>query len=106
MKATIHEVQLTNRVSIKLIFNLEKETWIIINNGTGGSFGGRLDQLGGSQKERTHHHFWIASGDYEMVINPTEDGQEWETFSFFDVKKQNYIDNANGNIKELHHEKD
>ena len=99
MKASIHYVRLTGRVTITLIFNLEKDSWIIINDGTRGCIRDKLDQ-GAELKERTHHHFWIGTRDYEMVIDPTEDGQKWETFSFFDVKKQNYIDNANGSIEE------
>jgi hypothetical protein len=34
-----------------------------------------------------------------MVIDPSEDGKTWETFSFFDVKKQNYIEGASGAIE-------
>ena len=97
MKATIHDVRLTGRVTITLIFNLERGTWIIINDGTNGCLRGRLDQ-GAELKERTHHHFWIGTRDYEMVIDPFEDKDEWETFSFFDVKKQNYIKDASGVI--------
>jgi hypothetical protein len=33
-----------------------------------------------------------------MVIDPTEDGTAWETFSFFDIKKQEYIQGAEGTI--------
>jgi cytochrome b involved in lipid metabolism len=31
MKASIHNVRLTGRVTVTLIFNLEKDAWIIIN---------------------------------------------------------------------------
>lgn len=97
MNATIHNVRLTGRVTITLIFNLEKDTWIIINDGTRGCIRDKLDQ-GAELKERTHHHFWIGTRDYEMVIDPSEDTDTWETFSFFDVKKQNYIQDASGVI--------
>jgi len=98
MKASIHDVRLTNRVTITLIFNLDTDQWIIINDGTRGSIRGRLWQSGADHRERTHHHFWIGSRDYEMVIDPTEDGTAWETFSFFDIKKQEYIQGAEGTI--------
>jgi hypothetical protein len=100
MKASIHYVRLTGRVTVTLIFNLEKDTWIIINDGTRGCIRDKLDQSGQDIKERTHHHFWIGTRDYELVVDPTEEGNQWESFSFFDVKKQNYIDNAHGKINE------
>ena len=99
MKATIHDVRLTNRVTITLIFNLEQEYWIIINDGTDGSISDMLDKSGAEEKERKHHNFWINTRSYEMVIDPSEDGKTWETFSFFDVKKQNYIEGASGVIE-------
>jgi len=101
MKASIHYVRLTSRVTITLIFNIDKEGWIIINDGTKGAIHGKMGQSGAVLKERTHHYFWLGTREYELVIDPTEDGKEWETFSFFDIKKQNYIDNANGSIEEV-----
>jgi hypothetical protein len=98
MNATIHDVRLTNRVTITLVFNIEEESWIIINDGTNGSIGGKMGESGAVLKERTHHHFWVGSRYYELVIDPSEDEETWETFSFFDVKKQKYIEGANGNI--------
>jgi len=98
MNASIHYVRLTGRVTVTLIFNLENDAWIIINDGTRGCIRDKLDQYGAEEKERTHHHFWIGTRDYEMVIDPSEDTNTWETFSFFDVKKQNYIKGASGVI--------
>ena len=98
MNASIHYVRLTGRVTVTLIFNLEKDTWIIINDGTRGCIRDKLDQSGSEKKERTHHHFWIGTRNYEMVIDPSEDGKTWETFSFFDIKKQHYIQGAEGTI--------
>jgi hypothetical protein len=99
MRASIHELRLTNRVTITLIFNLEEDTWIIVHKEGKGTIRDSLD-TGSCLKERTHHHFWINSRDYEMVIDPSEENDTWETFSFFDVKKQMYIENASGNISE------
>ena len=98
MNATIHNVRLTNRVTITLIFNTDLGEWIIINNGTAGSIRGRMDRMSTVGRERTHHYFWIGKGEYELVIDPTEDGTAWDTFSFFDIKKQSYIEGAEGSI--------
>jgi hypothetical protein len=99
MNASIHYVRLTGRVTVTLILNLKRDKWIIINDGTSGCIRGILNQSGAEEKERTHHNFWIGRRDYEMVIDPSEDGKTWETFSFFDVKKQNYIEGASGAIE-------
>jgi len=96
MKASIHNVRLTNRVTITLIFNLDSDGWIIINNGTNGSIRGRMSDT--NTLERTHHYFWLNTREYELVVDPTEDGTAWESFSFFDIKKQCYIEGADGKI--------
>jgi len=98
MRASIHNVRLTNRVTITLIFNIDLDEWIIINNGTAGSIRGRMDRMSTIGRERTHHYFWIGTREYELVVDPTEDGTAWESFSFFDIKKQSYIEGADGKI--------
>jgi hypothetical protein len=57
-----------------------------------------MDRMSTVGRERTHHYFWIGKGEYELVIDPTEDGTAWDTFSFFDIKKQSYIEGAEGSI--------
>ena len=98
MRASIHNVRLTNRVTITLIFNLDTDQWIIINDGTRGSIRGRMVRMGTIDRERTHHYFWIGTREYKLVVDPTEDGTAWDTFSFFDIKKQSYIEGADGKI--------
>lgn len=98
MNATIHNLRLTNRVTITLIFNTDLGEWIIINNGTAGSIRGRMDKSSAIDRERTHHYFWIGTREYELVVDPTDDGKAWDTFSFFDIKKQSYIEGAEGSI--------
>ena len=98
MKATIHDVRLTNRVTITLIFNLERESWIIIHDKSGTSINGSMALSGAFYRERSHHYFWINTREYELVVDPTKDGRAWNTFSFFDIKKQSYIEGAEGSI--------
>lgn len=98
MRASIHDVRLTNRVTITLIFNLERESWIIINDGTRGAINGSMALSGAVDRARSHHYFWIGTREYELVVDPTEDGKAWDTFSFFDIKKQSYIEGAEGQI--------
>jgi hypothetical protein len=98
MNATIHDLRLTNRVTITLIFNLERESWIIIHDNSRTSINGSMALSGAVDRERSHHHFWINTREYELVVDPTEDGKAWDTFSFFDIKKQSYIEGAQGSI--------
>ena len=48
--------------------------------------------------ERIHQPIHIGTRNYSIVFDCNDEGTAWESFSFFDEKKQIYIDTAQGTI--------
>ena len=49
--------------------------------------------------ERIHHPITVGTRQYDLVLDCNDDGTAWDSFSFWDEKKQLYIDTAQGQIE-------
>jgi len=94
----IHKFKLKNRFDITLVLNKEAEEWWILSENHKEFIKGKFYQGGSALYQRTHHQFCVRSNEYELVIDCNDEVDDWESWSIFDVKKQAYIETAQGAI--------
>jgi hypothetical protein len=85
-----------NKHELKLILDKENEHWFLLFPKYGQYASGEFNDNG---RERIHHPITVGTRQYDLVLDCNDDGTEWESFSFWDEKKQLYIDTAQGQIK-------
>lgn len=73
---------------LELIVDLERNHWYILFPKHGQYASG---EIGHGSFERNHNFLVIGSREYELVIDCDEKRTRWEDWSFFDVKKQEYL---------------
>jgi hypothetical protein len=84
-----------NKHNLILILDKEKEHWFLLFPKYGQYASGSFNDNG---LERIHHPIRVGTRQYALVLDCNDDGTEWESFSFWDEKKQLYIDTAQGKI--------
>jgi len=84
-----------NKHKLHIGFDTVAENWYILFPKYGQYASG---SFGSGSMERTHHPITIGSRNYELVIDCDDSMSNWESFSVFDIKKQSYIDTAQGQI--------
>ena len=89
-----HDIVL-NKHELILILDKEKEHWFLLFPKYGQYASGSFNDNG---LERIHHPITVGTRQYCLVLDCNDDGTTWESFSFWDEKKQSYIDTAQGKI--------
>ena len=84
-----------NKHELILILDKEKEHWFLLFPKYGQYASGEFNDNG---LERIHHPITVGTRQYDLVLDCNDDGTAWESFSFWDNKKQLYIDTAQGQI--------
>jgi hypothetical protein len=84
-----------NKHELILILDKEKEHWFLLFPKYGQYASGSFNDNG---LERIHHPIRVGTRQYALVIDCNDDNTAWESFSFWDEKKQLYIDTAQGKI--------
>lgn len=85
-----------NKHELILILDKEKEHWFLLFPKYGQYASGEFNDNG---LERIHHPITVGTRQYDLVLDCNDDGTAWESFSFWDEKKQLYIDTAQGQIE-------
>jgi hypothetical protein len=85
-----------NKHELTLILDKGNEHWFLLFPKYGQYASGSFNDNG---IERIHHPITVGTRQYSLVLDCNDDGTEWESFSFWDEKKQSYIDTAQGTIK-------
>jgi hypothetical protein len=73
---------------IELIFDLDREHWYALFPKYGQYASGAI---GHGHFERNHNFLVIGTREYELVIDCDDDNKHWESWSIFDIKKQDYL---------------
>ena len=84
-----------NKHNLILILDKEKEHWFLLFPKYGQYASGSFNDNG---LERIHHPITVGTRQYDLVLDCNDDGTAWDSFSFWDEKKQLYIDTAQGQI--------
>jgi hypothetical protein len=74
--------------TIELIFDLKRGHWYALFPKHGQYASG---PIGHGNFERNHNFLVIGTREYELVIDCNDDHTRWESWSVFDVKKQDYL---------------
>lgn len=77
-----------NKHKLELIVDLDRSHWYVLFPKYGQYASG---DIGHGSFERNHNYIVIGSRDYELVFDCDEKRRHWEDWSFFDVKKQEYL---------------
>ena len=83
-----------NKHALELIIDKDKNHWYVLFPKYGQYASGEINDT----FERIHHRLHIGTREYSIVFDCNDEGTEWDSFSFFDEKKQTYIDTAQGTI--------
>lgn len=84
----LYKFKLKNRFSVVLVVDKAEEEWYILSENHSQYIKGKLpDRL-----ERTHLPFCIRNNEYSLVLDPSEDGTGWNTWSVIDEKTQAYLE--------------
>ena len=73
---------------LELIVDLERSHWYVLFPKYGQYASG---DIGHGSFERNNNYIVIGSRDYELVFDCDENRRHWEDWSFFDIKKQEYL---------------
>jgi len=73
---------------IELIFDLTRNIWYALHPKYGKYVSG---EIGRGRFERNHNFLTIGTREYELVIDCDDDQKHWESWSIFDIKKQDYL---------------
>ena len=73
---------------IELIFDLDRNIWYALHTKHGQFIKGKI---GHGRLERNHNFLVIGTREYELVIDCDDDNKHWESWSVFDIKKQDYL---------------
>lgn len=73
---------------LELIFDLDRAHWYALFPKYGQYASG---DIGHGSFERNHNFLVIGRREYELVIDCNDDRNQWESWSIFDVKKQDYL---------------
>jgi hypothetical protein len=76
------------RHQLELIVDLEREHWYALFPKYGQYASG---PIGSGSLERNHNFLRIGTRDYELVFDCDDNRKHWESWSIFDVKKQEYL---------------
>jgi hypothetical protein len=83
-----------NKHQIEVIIDAPRNHWYVLFPKYAQYASGEIN----SHFERIHHPLRIGTRMYSLVIDCNDESTEWESFSFFDEKKQAYIETAQGNL--------
>lgn len=79
---------------LELIIDTDRGVWYSLFPKYGDYVYGKLpDKL-----ERIHAPVTIGTREYSIVFDCDDDNTRWESFSYWDEKKQTYIDTAQGHF--------
>ena len=81
------EVELRTH-KLELIVDLDRNHWYVLFPKYGQYASG---EIGHGSYERNHNFLVIGQREYELVFDCDEKRTRWEDWSFFDVKKQEYL---------------
>jgi hypothetical protein len=81
------EVELRTH-KLELIVDLDRNHWYVLLPKYGQYASG---EIGHGSYERNHNFLVIGQREYELVFDCDEKRTRWEDWSFFDVKKQEYL---------------
>ena len=84
-----------NKHNLILILDKEKEHWFLLFPKYGQYASGSFNDNG---LERIHHPIRVGTRQYALVLDCNDDRTAWDSFSFWDEKKQLYIYTAQGKI--------
>jgi len=73
---------------LELIVDLDRNHWYVLLPKYGQYASG---EIGHGSYERNHNFLVIGQREYELVFDCNEKRTRWEDWSFFDVKKQEYL---------------
>lgn len=73
---------------LELIVDLKRNHWYVLFPKHGQYASG---EIGHGSYERNHNFLVIGQREYELVFDCNEKRTRWEDWSFFDVKKQEYL---------------
>ena len=73
---------------LELIVDLDRNHWYVLLPKYGQYASG---EIGNGSYERNHNFLVIGQREYELVFDCDEKRTRWEDWSFFDVKKQEYL---------------
>lgn len=73
---------------LEMIFDLDRQHWYVLFPKYGQYASG---EIGHGSLERNHNFLMIGRREYELVIDCDDDHTKWESWSIFDVKKQDYL---------------
>ena len=89
----IYKFKLKNRFNVVLVLDKKNEEYFVLSENHKQYISGKFSTS--DTKERIHHQFCIRSNEYSLVLDP--DNNEWDNWSIFDEKKQEYL-SVGGNI--------
>lgn len=73
---------------IELIFDLDRHIWYALHPKYGQYVSGNFWR---GRFERNHNLLIIGRREYELVIDCDDSNRYWESWSVFDIKKQDYL---------------
>jgi len=95
MTSTIKQFNVTiNKHDIEVIIDTHRNHWYVLFPKYGQYASGEIND----HFERIHHPLTIGTRQYSLVIDCNDKNDAWESFSFFDEKKQSYIETAQGEL--------
>ena len=75
--------------NLELIVDLDREHWYVLFPKYSQYASGAI---GHGSFERNHNFLVIGTREYELVIDCDDDRTKWDSWSIFDVKKQDYLE--------------
>jgi len=83
----VFKFKLKNRFPIVLVLDKENEEYFLLSENHKQYIKGKFND----HLERVHHFFRVASNEYELVLDTDDAQNNWESWSIFDIKKQEYL---------------
>jgi hypothetical protein len=74
--------------NLELIIDTKRDHWFLLFPEHGQYASG---SIGSGSYERNHNFLRIGSKDYELVIDCDDNQTHWDSWSIFDVEKQEYL---------------
>lgn len=89
-----HFDAIVNKHNIEVIIDADRNHWYVLFPKYGQYANGEIND----NYERIYHPLTIGTRQYSIVLDCNDIGTKWESFSFFDEKKETYIDTAQGHF--------
>ena len=84
-----------NKHQLELIVDLERERWYMLFPKYMQFESGNI---GNGKYERNHNYCIIGTRSYDIVFDCNDEQTAWESWSIFDIKKQEYLP-SHGNFE-------